>query len=197
MKPVLKTVGYWAVAGILGIALWQCKSGPNEKEQAIMRQADSLEHLLDDSWKRMMSSDDRRLESMKRITTEITTLEVFDSLENKEVLAKINKLQAMRYDPENMGEEGAIDRYDAETDSVWAEEKRLLNAHPKILQYMLVNQLVPEIETAIDSTVFYRLDYDRHADSLNNFLVRHAVALKAMEPKYAGLKKMPVFRIGG
>ena len=103
----------------------------------------------------------------------------------------------MRYDPENMGEEGAIDRYDAETDSVWAEEKRLLNAHPKILQYMLVNQLVPEIETAIDSTVFYRLDYDRHADSLNNFLVRHAVALKAMEPKYAGLKKMPVFRIGG
>ncbi len=156
---------------------------------------DTLVSKVDTAWAQMMKDDDARLDAMQRITVEIKTLEKYDEAKVAEMQKQIAELKAIRYNQASMADSKSIDNYDAQTDSVWAREQRLMNAHPRIRQYMLVNQLTDEINNEIARIIAFRLRYDENADSLNAYLKQHESTLSQAGEKYSKLKPMPVFRL--
>jgi hypothetical protein len=171
-------------------------TAPGKEAIALKDSADVFIDSANASWKQMMASDDKRLWANERIITEITSLDTYDAEACKKMLAMVNEVKQQRYNPENMAENGKIDRYDTLTDKLWAETRALISKHPKINKYILVEQLKNEIAVALDSQVIYRINYDKKAKALRNFGKANQQVLEQLGAKYSQLNKTPVFEIG-
>ncbi len=162
---------------------------------AAKTKADNLFGTLDKSWSALMASDDKRLWANARIVTEITSLDSYDSVACKKVLAQVEEVKKIRYTQANLGDDNNIDKYDIATDTLWAATKALIGQHPKINKYILVEQLRGEIATALDSQIVYRINYDRNVDSLRDYYSHNTKTLNELGGRYATINKLPLFRL--
>jgi len=149
----------------------------------------------DSSWRVMMSSDDGKLQNMERLTAELLLLDACDSSSLMNIKKAISGLKEMRYNRQNLREQGRIDQYDSACTALITGLKQEVSRNPKAEQFQIINQLVNEVSVADDSVLFYRKEYDRFADKLNLSLKENRKNLQGEIKELDSLKAFPVFRL--
>ena len=174
MKKAIRTLLF---AFLCAAAYSACQRASEEKKVGERQQTiDSLEQsfqTLNDSletrWEIIVAEEDRKLKNMRRLLQEISSFPVYNRARLDTLLAQLEQVYAMRFDPETMTS-AQIDRYDSASSVVKNRIVRFALEHPDVEEQPLVSQLIDSIENADQKILFYRVQYDNYVRDYNAFL---------------------------
>lgn len=181
--------------------LWSCKNQTRQPSktsagQLLVDQYHDLGSRSQVAWTRMMNSDRTKFDNMRRLVSELKLVDGSDHEALDRIVLKINTIDSVRYTRAGISDSKAIDRFDAVTNDIWSALRSEVTKTEKASAFQIIsNILIPEIQQADDSVLFYRKDYDRSVDSLNLFLKQNRKALRKEVPGVDTLKPLPVFRM--
>lgn len=163
---------------------------------SLSEQLEKLEKRTDSNWATMMDSDRLKFDNMKRLVAELKLVEGSNQQNLEKILLKINAIDSVRYSQRGISAPGVIDRFDAVTNDIWMALRQEVSSTKKASEFQIIsNILIPEIQQADDSVLFYRKDYDRTVDSLNLFVRENKKRLRKEVPGIDTVKPLPVFRV--
>jgi hypothetical protein len=164
-------------------------------ESAVLKDFEKTHHLVDSTWKIMITSDDNKIENLIRLSKELQMIDGSNTESLVSSEAEINNLKRKRYNQISMQLSRNIDVYDSATNQAIQKLRNETNKNPNAVKYQIINQLLSEIQIADDSVLFYRKEYDRTVDSFNNFIKTRKKDLKKAGINTDTIKPYPVFRL--
>lgn len=164
----------------LGLSFYACNNkssttegAKNVKKENVIVTFNAISDSLNNSWQKMMTSDDEKLSNMKRLAQEISYAKGYNLFLYDTVVALQSNLLAKRYDQRTMQVSDKITIYDNATDEVIQKIYKLAKTTPNIDQYQTAMQLVQEISDADNEVVIYRVRYDAWVRIYNEFYKKH------------------------
>lgn len=195
MKHLVVILGF--LCGALAFSGMSCRQEPKNGTQPdpLAKKLERYYAQTDTSWSRMMASDDAKISNLKRLADELLLIDGSNEKNLQGLRKKADSLSAIRYDRQNLRENGKIDAYDMATNEVIAGLRKEIAENPNAIKYQIVNQLVSEIIQADDSVLILRKEYDRSLDSVRLFKKSNKRGLKKVVPSLDSLPDYPYFRL--
>ena len=188
------------------ILVYGCKNDASKKteekkevivkksDETIKSELDMLQDSTETRWNVMMTSDDEKIEDVKRLLDEISKSSVYDKETQRKLLAANERLKAMRYDRMTMTDP-EITAYDNATDSLLKALYDFTGNTPKATENQDVKNLVTEIQDADGSVGLMRSHYDIQAKRFNEIIRNYQPQLQKMGKPYQNLKPLPLFEV--
>jgi hypothetical protein len=171
------------------------KKGKVDEKPDLLKELELYQFKSDSCWSSMMVSDNNKISNLDRLLKELKLIEGSNEKSLQEIEPHIRSLKQNRYDRISMGMGNQIDHYDSLTNSAIAKIRKAASENPNAIRYQIVNQLLTEIQTADDSVLFYRKEYDRTIDRYNEFLKTQEAGLRKTFDRFDTLRRYPVFRL--
>ena len=175
--------------------LWSCHSKDKKAEDAAIISLEIDWQKADSSWKKMISSDDGKIENINRLISELLLLDGCDSALLLQCREKSTQMASGRYNKGNIREPGRIEKFDSLSIHIINSLQKETNRIPGATDFQLINQLLNEIKAADDSVIFYRKDYDHHVDTLNQNIRKNKKILEVLGDSSTKFRTYPVFRL--
>ncbi len=173
MSNIIKPLGGFLLFLLLIIS---CKKPSDQKEltKAVMNSLQleftSLKDSVAHCWKNMMVDDDEKLFHIKRLLEEVSNTNDYDRVRFDSLMQMHRELVALRYDYQTMADSDLIDEYDTKTSILIREVSDFARSHPKFENYILMEQLIIDINEADNRVLLHRIRYDDFCSKYNDFI---------------------------
>ncbi len=186
-----------------GLLAFSCKKADRsttstaneEPSNALQVQADNLRDSVEVHWVRLIESDDRKLDNVERVLREMSSYPYYDRGRIAELRDLQGRMRQIRYDRQTLASDERIDRYDAASDSLMYGLMQLYRSVDQADKYSSIEALINDIKSADDSTIIYRVHYDKYAKELNEFTSTHNSSLQQMGSPYANIPRQHTFQL--
>jgi hypothetical protein len=193
------TVRTLIVICLSGLLAFSCKktdrptAATEEPADALQVQADNLRDSVEVHWVRLIESDNRKLDNVERVLREMSSYPYYDRGRIADLRDLQSRMRQIRYDRESLASDERIDRYDIASDSLMYGLMQLFRSVDQADKYSSIDALIDEIKSADDSTIIYRVYYDKYAKELNEFTSTHTNTLKKLGGTYAEIPHQHTF----
>jgi len=170
-------------------------SGKSNSTSKMISDFENFNYAIDSSWKKMMKSDDLKIDNMARLVEELQLVDGSSESELNALSSEVKNLKSIRYDIATIKDSKLIDLYDSATNKVIFDAKEEFRKNPNAVKYQIINQLISEIQLADDSVLLYRKDYDKQVDVYNSFVKKNRNELKTIKEEQSKIVEYSLFRL--
>jgi len=148
-----------------------------------------LEDSMQRAWEVLDKSETQKVFYLKRLLDEIKYTNVYDPLTHDSLMESVEKLNNMMLTRRSISDSETIDEYDYYTTRLISSIEKIASTHPKYEEYVLMDELITEINDAQDKLLFKRGHYDEFAKKSNELIKMHRETLPVEDTSFLYQKK--------